>query len=62
MTSFGGTCPYFWLCPFFNWQDLQDLVYNRMVLRIPFQYILDLQDVSGKGAEVLVIPANSPVL
>ena len=22
MTSFGGTCPYFWLCLLFTWQDL----------------------------------------
>ncbi len=42
MTSFGGTCPFFWLCLLFTWQDLQDLMYDRMVHRIPFQYITDL--------------------
>jgi hypothetical protein len=31
----------FWLCLLF-WQDLQDLSYDRMVLCIPFQYIMDL--------------------
>ncbi len=41
MTSFGGTCPYFWLCLLFTWQDLQDLTYDRMVRRIPFQYIME---------------------
>jgi hypothetical protein len=33
--------PYFWLCLLF-WQDLQDLSYDRMVLCISFQYIMDL--------------------
>ncbi len=42
MTSFGGRCPYFWLCLLLAWQDLQDLTYFRMVVRIPFQYITDL--------------------
>ena len=42
MTSFGGTCPYFWLFLLFTWQDLQDLTYFWMVCRIPFQYITDL--------------------
>jgi hypothetical protein len=42
MTSIGGTCPYFWLCLLFIWQDLQDLTYFRMLLHIPFQYIMDL--------------------
>jgi hypothetical protein len=42
MTSFGGTCPYFWLCLLFTWQDLQDLTYDQMVHRIPFQYITDI--------------------
>ena len=41
MTSFGGTCPYFWLCLLFTWQDLQDLTYDRMVRCIPFQYSTD---------------------
>ncbi len=41
MTSFGGTCPYFWLCLLFTWQDLQDLTYDWMVLLIPFQYITE---------------------
>jgi hypothetical protein len=36
ITSFGGTCPYFWLCFLFIWQDLQDLTYDRIVLLIPF--------------------------
>jgi hypothetical protein len=42
MTSLGGTCPYFKLCLLLTWQDLQDLTYLRMVVRIPFQYITDL--------------------
>ncbi len=42
MTSFGGTRPYFWLCLSFTLQNLQDLTYDQMVRRIPFQYILDL--------------------
>jgi hypothetical protein len=42
MTSLGGTCPYLRLCLLFTLQDLQDLTYLRMVLRIPFQYIIDL--------------------
>ena len=42
MTSFGGRCPYFWLCHLFTWQDLQDLTYLWMVVGIPFQYIMDL--------------------
>ncbi len=29
-------------CVFWFWQDLQDLSYDRMVLCIPFQYIMDL--------------------
>ncbi len=39
MTVFGGRCPY--LCDrlLLIWQDLQDLVSYRMVIRIPFQYI-----------------------
>ncbi len=42
MISFGGIWPYFWLCLLFIWQDLQDLTYDRIVLRIPFKYIMDL--------------------
>ena len=42
MTSFGGTCPYFWLYHLFIWQDLQDLTYDQTVLLIPSQYIMDL--------------------
>jgi hypothetical protein len=42
MTSFGGTWPYSWLCLLFIWQDLQDLMYDQMVLHIPFQYTTDL--------------------
>ncbi len=42
MTSSGGTWPYFWLCLLFIWQDLQNLMYDWMVLCIPFQYIMDL--------------------
>ena len=42
------------LCLLLTWQDLQDLTYDRMVRRIPFQYIteslLSLQDVSAQGA------------
>jgi hypothetical protein len=57
MTSFGDRCPYFWLCLLLTWQDLQDLTYFRMVVRIPFQYIMDLivslrrecQGVGGNG-------------
>jgi hypothetical protein len=52
MTSFGGTCPYFWLCLLFIWQDPQDLTYDRIVLRITSstsRHSLSLQDMSGKG-------------
>ncbi len=42
MTSFSGKCPYFWLCLLFTWQDLQDSTCLRMVVRIRFQYIIDL--------------------
>jgi hypothetical protein len=42
MTSLGGTCPYLKLCFLFTWQDLQDLMYLQMVVRIPFHYITDL--------------------
>ncbi len=42
MTSFGGTCPYFWLCLLLTWQDLQGLTYDQMVRHISFQYIMDL--------------------
>ncbi len=42
MTSFGSRCPYFWLCLVLPWQDWQVLMYLRMVVRIPFQYITDL--------------------
>ncbi len=42
MTSFGGRCPYFQLCLLLTWQDWQVLTYLRMVVRMPFQYIMDL--------------------
>ncbi len=42
MTSFSGTHPYFWLCLLFIWQNLQDLMYDQIVLHIPFQYIIDI--------------------
>jgi hypothetical protein len=58
MTSFGSTCPYFWLCLLFIWQDLQDLMYDWMELRITFQYITDLIVM----LEVMVIPTDCPVL
>jgi hypothetical protein len=41
VTGFGGICPYFWLCLLFIWQELQDLTYDWIVLRIPFQCITD---------------------
>jgi hypothetical protein len=42
VTSLGGTCPYLKLSLLFTWQDLQDLMYLRILVRIPFQYITDL--------------------
>jgi hypothetical protein len=36
MTSFGGRCPYFWLCLLLTWKDWQVLTYLRMVVCIPF--------------------------
>ncbi len=42
MASFGGRCPYFWLCLLLTWQDIQVLMYLRMVVCIPFRYITDL--------------------
>ncbi len=38
-TVFGGRCPYFCDHLLLNWKDLQDFVIDRMVVRIPFQYI-----------------------
>ena len=63
MTSFGGRCPYFWLCLLLTWQDQQVLTYLRMVVRIPFQYIMDLivsslgvcaQGVEGNGDTITI--------
>jgi hypothetical protein len=39
MTVFGGKCPYLRDRLLLIWQDLQDFVSDRMVVRIPFQYI-----------------------
>jgi hypothetical protein len=39
MMVFGGRCLYLSFCLLLVWQDLQDLVIDRMVVRIPFQYI-----------------------
>jgi hypothetical protein len=61
MTSFGGRCPYFWLCLLLTWQDQQDLTYLQMLVRIPFQYIMDLGDIDAQGVEVMVVPTNCPV-
>jgi hypothetical protein len=42
LTSFGSTRPYFLLCLLFIWQDVQDLMYDRIVLCMSFQYIMGL--------------------
>jgi hypothetical protein len=39
MTVLGGRCPCLRFCLLLIWQDLQDFVSDRMVVRIPFQYI-----------------------
>jgi hypothetical protein len=39
MTVLGGRCPYLSFRLLFIWQVLQDLVIDRMVVHIPFQYI-----------------------
>ena len=39
ITILDGRCPYFSVCFLFIWQDLHDFVMDRMVVRIPFQYI-----------------------
>jgi hypothetical protein len=39
MTVLGGRCPYLSFCLLLIWQVLQDLVIDRMVVHIPFQYI-----------------------
>jgi hypothetical protein len=53
MTSFGGRCPYFWLCLLLTWQDLQVFTNLRMVVLvcIPFQYITDLIVSSNASAQ-----------
>jgi hypothetical protein len=42
ITVFAGRCPYFSFRFLFVWQVLQDVVIDRMVVRIPFQYIAAL--------------------
>jgi hypothetical protein len=50
MTSFGCRCLYLWLCLLLTWQDLQVLTDLRMVVCIPFQYIMDLiLDMNAQG-------------
>jgi hypothetical protein len=39
ITIFDGRWPYFSVRLFLTWHDLQDFVMDRMVVRIPFQYI-----------------------
>ncbi len=48
MTSFGGTCPYFWLCLLFTWQDL--IGWFVAYLSNTSQISSSLQDVSAQGA------------
>jgi len=50
----------FLLCLLLTWQDLQDLTYDRMVRRIPFQYITEslclFKTWVPRVLEVVVIP------
>ena len=54
MTSFGGNFPYFNFRRLLVWQDRHLLTYDRIVVRILFQYIAarkSLQDESAQGVE-----------
>jgi hypothetical protein len=42
MTVLGKRCPYLSFCHLFAWQVLQDLVVDRIMVGIPFQYITAL--------------------
>ena len=59
ITVFAGRCPYLSFRFLFVWQVLQDFVIDRMVVRIPFQYIAALI-VSSTGVsrvlEIVVVP------
>ncbi len=61
MTVFGGRCPYFHDRLLLIWQDLHDFVSDRMVVRIPFQYMaafILLKTCMSRVLQIVMIPLN----
>ncbi len=56
---FSGRCPYLSFCFLLNWHALHDFVIDRIVVRIPFQYIVALIVIKYSVSwvlQVVVIP------
>ncbi len=57
ITILDGKCPYLSDRFLFNWQVLHDFVMDRMVIRLPFQYIAALLSLRyARVLKIMVIP------
>jgi hypothetical protein len=65
MTSFGSTCPYFWLCLLFIWQEVQDFdsFSDGIARTFPVHHGSHCLIETGvpRVLKVMVIPTDCPV-